>query len=223
MKAQIALSTSLAVVLLAGSKFITFPEVRNEAPSSIIQTTHNEPEMTNEAPTALVNYDYFESLVTEVKAYRSERLVNWNTFKQKSAEKHTIILDTRSKEMYDLKHIKGAIHLNFADFNLTSLAEITAEFAGTETQILIYCNNNFWDSKAIFTKLQDVAFISKSTMPVELTLKEDINNMDKEKSLALNIPTFINLYGYGYQNIYELNELIDVNDPKIEFEGTFDD
>ena len=42
--------------------------------------------------------------------------------------------------------------------------------------------------------------------------------------MALNIPTYINLYGYGYvygyRNVYELNELVKVSDPKIEFEGT---
>jgi hypothetical protein len=38
--------------------------------------------------------------------------------------------------------------------------------------------------------------------------------------MALNIPTYVNLYGYGYRNVYELNELVDVNDPRINFEGT---
>lgn len=38
--------------------------------------------------------------------------------------------------------------------------------------------------------------------------------------MALNIPTYINLYGYGYRNVYELHELVDVKDPRIEFEGT---
>lgn len=38
--------------------------------------------------------------------------------------------------------------------------------------------------------------------------------------LALNIPTFINLYGYGYRNIYELDELVNINDPRVKFEGT---
>ena len=41
----------------------------------------------------------------------------------------------------------------------------------------------------------------------------------KPVMLALNIPTFINLYGYGYKNIYELDELVRVDDPRIEFEG----
>jgi len=38
--------------------------------------------------------------------------------------------------------------------------------------------------------------------------------------MALNIPTYINLYGYGYRNVYELNELVNVNDPRIAFEGS---
>ena len=42
----------------------------------------------------------------------------------------------------------------------------------------------------------------------------------KPLMMALNIPTYINLYGYGYRNVYELHELVKVTDPRIEFEGT---
>ena len=38
--------------------------------------------------------------------------------------------------------------------------------------------------------------------------------------MALNIPTYVNLYGYGYKNVYELNELVNVKDSRIEFEGS---
>ena len=38
--------------------------------------------------------------------------------------------------------------------------------------------------------------------------------------MALNIPTYINLYGYGYRNVYELDELVNVKDPRIHFEGS---
>jgi hypothetical protein len=38
--------------------------------------------------------------------------------------------------------------------------------------------------------------------------------------MALNIPTYLNLYGYGYQNVYELNELVKVDDPRITFAGS---
>lgn len=32
--------------------------------------------------------------------------------------------------------------------------------------------------------------------------------------------TYINLYGYGYRNVYELDELVNVKDPRIVFEGS---
>jgi len=31
---------------------------------------------------------------------------------------------------------------------------------------------------------------------------------------------YINLFGYGYRNVYELHELVKVSDPRIEFEGS---
>jgi rhodanese-related sulfurtransferase len=44
--------------------------------------------------------------------------------------------------------------------------------------------------------------------------------VQKPITLALNIPTYINLYGYGYRHIYELSELVNTNSGQIEFEGT---
>jgi len=49
------------------------------------------------------------------------------------------------------------------------------------------------------------------------------NSQEKPLMMALNIPTYINLYGYGYHNVYELNELVDINDPRISFEGSIVD
>ena len=37
---------------------------------------------------------------------------------------------------------------------------------------------------------------------------------------AAILGTYINLYGYGYRNIYELDELVNVNDSRIECLGT---
>ena len=51
-------------------------------------------------------------------------------------------------------------------------------------------------------------------------ITEDFPVNSKPITLALNIPTYINLYGYGYRNIYELSELINTNSQKLEFEGT---
>lgn len=51
---------------------------------------------------------------------------------------------------------------------------------------------------------------------------ENENPLSEKKplTLALNIPTYINLYGYGYKNVYELSELVNVNSGILEFEGT---
>jgi hypothetical protein len=76
---------------------------------------------------------------------------------------------------------------------------------------LIYCNNNF-DGDPI-------DFASKMAKP-KTNIETQILSNRKPIMLALNIPTHIDLYGYGYKNIYELDELVNVNDSRIQFEGT---
>ena len=39
--------------------------------------------------------------------------------------------------------------------------------------------------------------------------------MLKSIQLALNIQTFINLVGYGYRNVRELNDVVDFNTPAV--------
>jgi Rhodanese-like domain len=161
-------------------------------------------EIQPERPSEIIDFEAFLVLAQEVMPFRIGRLIDLETFQTyaKDAE-NTIILDTRTIENYDRKHIKGAVHLNFADFNIKSLASI---IPNKETRILIYCNNNFDGDQ--------VNFASKIAPP-PLTGTEG----KKPISLALNIPTFINLYGYGYTNIYELKSLLDIRDPRLEFEG----
>ena len=55
---------------------------------------------------------------------------------------------------------------------------------------------------------------------LEFSKETQILSNRKPLMLALNIPTYINLYGYGYQNVYELNELVSVNDKRIQFVGS---
>ncbi len=152
---------------------------------------------------ALVDYDSFEVLVQEVKAHRETRLVNIDNFTTMATENGVVILDTRSYNMYKRKHIKGAIHLNFSDFTQENLLRLIPD---PNTKVLIYCNNN--------VALDPVNFATKMVIPKKI--KKDI----KPVTLALNIPTYINLYGYGYRNVYELNELIYPTDKRIIFEGT---
>lgn len=83
---------------------------------------------------------------------------------------------------------------------------------GFQYHELIYCNNNFDDDQ--------INFASKMAMPDKNKPMAQFKSQEKPIMLALNIPTYINLYGYGYYNLYELAELVNVNDPRIQFEGT---
>lgn len=143
-------------------------------------------------PPSYVDYGQFSDLTQEVQGYRLERLVDFETFFEMAAEEGTILLDTRSKKAYVGKHLKGAVHLNFSDFTEEKLAQL---IPSKETRILIYCNNNFLHDPLYFPP--------------------------KRMSLALNVPTFINLYGYGYKNIYELSDRVRVDHEKLVFEGVF--
>ncbi|MGB3624523.1 MAG: rhodanese-like domain-containing protein [Henriciella sp.] len=148
-----------------------------------------------EAPPAAgspeIDYPGFVAMSDDVMAYRESRLVGLDTFNDMKAGEDTIILDTRSALAFQAGHIEGAINLNFSDFTDEKLAEI---IPSKDTRILIYCNNNFVD---------DIE-------PIVL----------KRAPLALNIPTFINLYGYGYENIFELGDLVSTTDEGVNWVST---
>lgn len=140
-----------------------------------------------EAPgSAEIDYDGFMELSGEVWEVREARLLTLEDFNAMAAEPNTIILDARSRYAYDMGHIEGAVNLPFSDFTDEKLAEV---IPNTDTRVLIYCNNNFTDDAE----------------PIPL----------KRISLALNIPTFINLYGYGYENIYELGVLTETTNEDV--------
>jgi hypothetical protein len=84
-----------------------------------------------------------------------------------------------------------------------------------ETTVLIYCNNNFDGNQIDFASKSAPARPSSNR-----GLGSQVASQEKPVQLALNVPTYINLYGYGYQNVYELGELVKVTDPRIQFEGT---
>lgn len=138
---------------------------------------------------AQIDYPAFSTLTADVNAYRAGRLIDLAQFKQMASEPNTIILDARSATAYAEGHIRGAVNLPFTDFTAESLRETLKD---PSVRILIYCNNNFENNRR----------------PVVL----------KAAPLALNIPTFINLVGYGYRNVYELGEVISFDDPAVEWE-----
>ena len=158
-------------------------------------------------PPAKVSFEDFKKLVLEVEPYREKRLVDLDTFLGMSSKKNTIMLDTRSDFRFERKHIKWAKHLAFTDFTQENLEKLVPD---KNTRILIYCNNNFDDDQ--------VDFATKSSVPTKTY--GQFQSQEKPIMLALNIPTYINLYGYGYRNIYELAELVNVKDPRIHFEWT---
>ncbi|UKN00260.1 rhodanese-like domain-containing protein [Paracrocinitomix mangrovi] len=174
----------------------------------------NDPDTVNYGYTeAYVDFNYFEEVSAQAKEHRKSRLIDFATFNQFARDENTIILDSRSKRMYDRMHIAGAMHINFADFTQQYLAE---KIPDKNTRILIYCNNNF-KQEPIF----EIPFATKSVQPIQLDVSA-LNGKQPlvEKTLALNIPTYINLFGYGYKNVYELHELVSSQHPGLQLEGT---
>ena len=163
-------------------------------------------------PKAKVSFDDYKGLVAEVESQRASRLVDLDTFLKMSEEPGTIILDTRSDFRFDRIHMKGAKHLSFTDFTQNTLRKL---IPSPDTKILIYCNNNFEGDQRDFATKQ----MQPESRPGDKVTSK-LAPKPKPIMLALNIPTYINLYGYGYQNVYELDELVKVKDPRLAFDGS---
>ncbi|MHA7820111.1 MAG: rhodanese-like domain-containing protein [Erythrobacter sp.] len=131
-----------------------------------------------------IDYPGFEALAAEVAAVRAGRLLEAEPFFASARAEGALLLDTRSAAAFAAGHVEGAVNLPFSDFTETSLREVIGE--DFDRPIYIYCNNNFSDNAA----------------PV----------VTKKAPLALNIPTFINLVGYGYGNVWELGEVLTLDD-----------
>ena len=140
------------------------------------------------APNPQIDFGGFERLTGDVRSLRAGRLLPFARFKQLAASDDALLLDARSETAFLEGHIRGATNLPLPDFNAESLQ---ATIGAPGRMILIYCNNNF----------------SNHRRPVPV----------KAAPLALNIQTFINLVGYGYSNVWELADVIDFDDPGVEW------
>lgn len=135
------------------------------------------PSLAQEAPAnPQIDYDGFVALAIELAEVREAHRLPLEAFLTQARAEGAILLDTRSAAAFAEGHLEGAVNLPFSDFTSQSLAEVLGE--DRTRPIFIYCNNNFSDD----------------VRPV----------MAKKAPLALNIPTFINLHGYGYTNVWEL-------------------
>jgi len=161
---------------------------------------------------AKVSFDDFKGLVAQVETHRASRLIDLDTFLKMSKEPDVIILDSRSTFRFERIHLKGARHLAFTDFTQANLQKVIPSL---ETRILIYCNNNFDGNETDFASK-----IASPPPKPDNALAKQIAGQEKPIMMALNIPTYVNLYGYGYRNVYELHELVSVKDPRITFAGT---
>lgn len=176
-------------------------------PAQPSATMLTAPRNTDGTPQAHVDFGAYDSLTHIVAAHREKHLLHLDSFLLAAKQPGVLIIDTRSDAMYNAKHVKGAVHLNFSDFTVPNLARI---IPAKTTKILIYCNNNFENDQNYFA----------SKMYYEPTRLDESIKEEKSLTLALNIPTYINLYGYGYTNVYELADLVNVYSGLVEFEGT---
>ncbi len=195
---------SLAVLSIAFSAPILAAEPRISSQQQIPAV--NVPRNT------AIQYVGFIAFGRELQDLRESRRIPVSQFVTMSQDANTIVLDTRSKAAYDAVHVSGAIHLNFSDFTDDKLLKT---IPSKQTRILIYCNNNFVDD-AESPNDEANAKITRT--------KEDQPDVlegftDKRPRFALNIPTFINLHGYGYKNVYELADRLRVSDARLRLEG----
>jgi 3-mercaptopyruvate sulfurtransferase SseA len=142
-------------------------------------------------PNPEVSYEQFLKISSEVEPVREQRRLTEEKFAAMAAEPGTILLDARSADKYEMRHIRGAINLPFTEFTADSLAKV---IPAKDTRVLIYCNNNFTGA------------------PLEFA--------GKARQASLNISTYIALATYGYTNIYELGPLLDVKTTKLPFVGS---
>jgi len=153
-----------------------------------------------QVPEPFVDFDQYRIIIKEVAEIRNERMITFDQLIEMQKESNTILLDTRSKEMYDAAHIEGAINLPFTEFTAENLSNTIPSF---NTDILIYCNNNIVGDQ--------INFPTKSSFPKDSNTKPNM--------MALNVPTYISLHGYGYKSIFELNELMKIEDSRMVIVG----
>jgi hypothetical protein len=132
----------------------------------------------------------FLEISRKAAAHREQRRLSEAEFIRMSKEPGTVVLDARSREMFELLHVNGAVNLSFPDITIESLARVIPDKG---QRILIYCNNNFQNEPRAFAR--------------------------KIAPASLNLSTYVSLYSYGYTNVYELGPYVDIKQSKIEFAG----
>lgn len=141
----------------------------------------------------LVDYRGFRQFVNEVEAYRANRLISLEALRKLTdGRRDVLLLDARSAKAFEEGHMAGAVNLPLTDFTAQSLVALIGQ--DRDRMIIIYCNNNF---------------------------DEDIEPVQKKLiQVALNTQTFVNLYAYGYENVWELGQKVQLAEPLVRWTGT---
>ncbi|MEO8485514.1 MAG: rhodanese-like domain-containing protein [Betaproteobacteria bacterium] len=132
-------------------------------------------------PNPAIDMDGFVAIAKAAAVDRESRRVDEATFARMMQEPGTVVLDARSREAYDARHVAGAVSLSLPDFTAATLAHAIPDLA---TRVLIYCNNNFAGDPLAF--------------PL------------KAPAASLNLSTFVALAAYGYRNVVELGPTADI-------------
>ena len=145
--------------------------------------------------------------------HRENRRLTEEDFIKMSKEEGVIVLDARSKQMYDLLHVEGAINLNFSDIDVESIKKTLPD---KNAKILIYCNNNFTPAPDAKTQ-QPQAVTPNGGVPVNNKNAElaKLAMRPKSAGLSLNLSTQMVLFNYGYKNVYELAPTVDPAKTKL--------
>ncbi len=147
---------------------------------------------------AACNFDEFTKAVLAVQERRRERILTASEFVKLAEKKGTIIIDARSDVSFELMHVKGSVNVPYPNFSEELLQK---SIPSKHTVVLIYCRNNIVN--ATFAKVETTAF-------GDYVFK-------KAPAAGLNIPVAVTLFIYGYENVYELDEIVDPMDCPIEF------
>ncbi|MBM3978816.1 MAG: rhodanese-like domain-containing protein [Planctomycetes bacterium] len=162
-----------------------------------------------------IDFQGYMKIAVAAQEHRLKRRLTEADFIELSKKDGVIILDARSKEKFDLMHIKGSVNLSFADIDIESLKRVLPDKNAT---ILIYCNNNFTAGGApastTITPLNNPLANKGRAATAAAAFPS------KNPVLSLNISTYTALYGYGYRNVYELGPLVDPTKTKIELVST---
>jgi phage shock protein E len=155
--------------------------------ASLYDTAQSDDPLANPA----IDMAGYLAVAHEAAEHRKTRRLSVAQFLRMSREPGTIVLDARSREKYDLLHVKGAINLSFPDIDVASLERVLPD---RNARILIYCNNNFRNDERAFPR--------------------------KAMTASLNLSSYIALYTYGYRNVYELAPLLDAGGNALELVST---